>query len=207
VSEEAIPGDFAETDNDADAGQRRDFRGQVHSAVANLLGCGLVAGRGTANDGGDPRVTQAQAIVAGDGAIFRGEAELMQYGIHEIAGAVAREGAAGAIRTMRSGSEAQNQHAGAGITEAGDRPRPVIVVTVGCSARLTNMSTVGTQAGAEAARDDRFANAVKIFGIRLTPRLGHEDGRQRRRQLLWNCAANGFHEMNGGMGADGPTAA
>src|ERR1035438_609372 len=40
--------------------------------VRDLLGRGLVAGRRAADDGSDPRVAQAKAVVGGDGAGPRG---------------------------------------------------------------------------------------------------------------------------------------
>src|ERR1700755_2709753 len=73
----AVKGDLAQADNDTDARQSMDFVGQMSRAVANLLGVGLVTGRGAADDGGDPGVTELQAVFAGDGAGFAGEAEFV----------------------------------------------------------------------------------------------------------------------------------
>ena len=59
MGEVAVPGDFAEADDDADAGEGLDLGGEMLGAVADLLGEGLVAGRGAADDGGDPGVAEA----------------------------------------------------------------------------------------------------------------------------------------------------
>jgi hypothetical protein len=162
VGEEAVPGDLAEADDDADAGESADLGGEVDGTVANLLGCGLVAGRGAADDGGDPGMAQAESIVAGDGPGFAGEAELVEHGIHEIAGAVAGEGATGAVCAVGSGGEAEDEHAGARITETGHRARPVDVILVGSAAGFSDASAIVAQAGTEFAADDRVANAVQI---------------------------------------------
>jgi hypothetical protein len=136
VREVAVPGDLAEADDDADLGQRGDLGGQMRRAVADLLGGGLVAGRGAADDGADPGLAQLEAVVAGDGAGFAGEAELVQDGIHEVAGAVAGEGAAGAVGSVGSGGEAEDEDAGARVAEAGHRFGPVFLVAVGFAAGL-----------------------------------------------------------------------
>jgi hypothetical protein len=57
----------------------------MRGAVANFLREGLVAGRGTADDRGDPRVAEFEAVVSGYGDGSAGQAELMQDGVHEVA--------------------------------------------------------------------------------------------------------------------------
>ena len=104
IGQIAVECDLSEADDDADAGEGLDFVGQMGGAVANLLRERLVAGRGAADDRGDPGVAELEAVVAGDGARFGGEAEFVEDGIHEVAGAVAGEGAAGAIGSMGAGS-------------------------------------------------------------------------------------------------------
>ena len=68
-------------------------------------------------------MTELEAVVAVDRAWFAGEAELVQDGVHEVAGAVAGEGAAGAVGSVSAGGEAKNEDAGTGIAEAGNRCR------------------------------------------------------------------------------------
>jgi hypothetical protein len=93
----------------------------VGTAVTNLLGKRLVAGRGAADDGGDPRVTELESIVAGDGAGLAGKSEFVEDGIHEVAGAVTGERAASAVGSMSTRGETEDQDSGARIAEAGDR--------------------------------------------------------------------------------------
>jgi hypothetical protein len=75
VGEIAVPGDLSQADDDAYPGQRGDLGGEVRGAVADLLRCGLVAGRGAADDRADPELAQPQAVVAGDGPGLGGLAQ------------------------------------------------------------------------------------------------------------------------------------
>src|SRR5437667_1551670 len=114
----AVEGDLSEADDDTDARQRLDFSGEMSTTVANLLGEWLVTGRGAANDGGDPCVTELQAIFAGDGAGFGGEAEFVQAGVHDAAGAVTGQGTAGAVGAVGSGGEAEDEAPASAVAEA-----------------------------------------------------------------------------------------
>ena len=67
VAEIAVEGDFAEGDDDADATEDRDLCGEVDGAVALLLRCGLVGGRGAAADGQDADVAELEAVLRGGG--------------------------------------------------------------------------------------------------------------------------------------------
>ena len=162
MREEAVPGDLAEADDDADSGKRADLRGQVDRAITNLLGRGLVAGRSATDDGGDPTVAQAEAVVAGDGAGFAGEAELVKDRVHEVAGAVSGEGTPGTVGAVGAGSEAEDEDAGAWIAEAGDGSCPVFVVLVGATAGRADAGAIVAQAGTEFACGDGGADAVEI---------------------------------------------
>jgi hypothetical protein len=145
VGEVAVECDFSETDYDPDAREGLDFSGEMFSAVADLLGEGFIAGRSAADDGGDPCVAKAEAVVAGDGAGFGGEAKIVENGVHEIAGAVSGEGAAGAVGTMSAGGEAKDKDACFGITEAGDGTGPVGLVLIGAAAGFADAATVVTK--------------------------------------------------------------
>jgi hypothetical protein len=46
---------------------------------------GFVAGWGTADDGGDPSMTEFETIVTGDSAGFAGESKFMENWIHKVA--------------------------------------------------------------------------------------------------------------------------
>ena len=193
MGEESVPRDLSEADNDADAGQCVDLGCEMDGAVANLLGRGLVARRSAADDGADPGVAQAQAVVAGDSAGFRGEAQLVKDGVHEVPGAVAGEGATGAVGSVRTGSEAEDEDARARVAETGNRTRPVIMVLVGAAAGLADAGAVLAQAGTEFAGDDRVADAVLSGsrGGKLTERRGLRDPWQGRR--AGSVAADRFH--------------
>ena len=100
----AVEGDLAQADDDADASEGVDLGGEVAGAVANLLRERLVAGRGASNDGADPGMAELEAVISGDGAVFGGEAEVVEDGVHEVAGAVTGEGAAGAVGPWAPGA-------------------------------------------------------------------------------------------------------
>ena len=142
MGEVAIPGDFAEADDDANFGQGGDFGGEMGGAVADFLRGGLVAGRGAADDGADPELAELEAVVAMEGDGFAGEAELVEDGVHEVAGAVAGEGAAGAVGSVGTGGEAEDENAGVGIAEAGDGFGPVFLIAVGFSAGLADATAI-----------------------------------------------------------------
>jgi hypothetical protein len=165
VGEEAVPGDLAEADYDANFGQGFDLGGEVSGAVADLLRRGLVAGWSAADDGGDPGVAETEAVVAGDGVGLGGEAELVEDGIHEVAGAIAGEGAAGAVGTVGAGSEAEDEDAGLWVAEAGDGASPVGVVDVGTAAGFADAGAVFAQPGAKLAGGYCFADAKQIGGL------------------------------------------
>ena len=209
MGEEAVPGDLAEADDDADAGQRVDFGSEVDRAVANLLGRGLVAGRGAADYGADPGIAQAQAVVAGDGSGFTGEAEVVEHRVHEVSGAIAGERAAGAVCAVGSGGEAEDEGAGSQIAEARDGTRPVGVILVGTATGFANASAVVAQAGTELAGDDGVADVVRI-GSRIW-KLAQRVGRLGRRgwQEDGRFAADRFHwtGMADEMGTTHTTAA
>ncbi len=164
IGEVAVEGDLSEADDDADSCECFDLGGEICGAVADLLRGGLVAGRGAADDGGDPGVAQLEAIVSGDAFGLVGEAELVQDGVHEVAGAVAGEGTAGAVGTVGSGSEAEDQDAGAGVSEAGNGTGPVGLVLVGAAASLADAFAVFAEAGAAFAGDDGLADLLEGGG-------------------------------------------
>jgi hypothetical protein len=107
-------------------------------------------------------VAQAEAVVAGDGAGFAGEAELVKHRIHEVAGAVSGERAAGSVCAVGAGSEAEYEDAGAGIAETRDRAGPVFMILIGAAAGVAYAGTVLAQAGTQFAGDDRVADAVQV---------------------------------------------
>ncbi len=136
--------------------------GEVFAAVADLLGEGLVTGRCAANNRGDPGVPELEAVFAVDGARFVGEAEIVQDGIHEVAGAVACEGATCAIGTMGAGSETEKQDTGERIPEARNGTRPVGLVDVGATTGFADGGAIGTETGATIAEDDSLLHLLQL---------------------------------------------
>ncbi len=58
---------------------------------------------------------------------------------------VAGEGATGAVGSVGSGSQAEDEDTGVGIAESGDRLGPIFLVAVGFSASLADATDVGDQ--------------------------------------------------------------
>ena len=85
-----------------------DLLREMDAAVANLLGKRLVTRWRAANDRGDPGMTELEAIVTGDGTGFGGKSEFVKDRIHKIAGAIAGEGAAGAVGSVSTWSKPQD---------------------------------------------------------------------------------------------------
>ena len=166
VGEVAVPGNLSETDDDTDARESGDFCCEVLRAVADLLREGLVAGRCAADDGGYPGMTELEAVVAGDGFGFCGEAEIVKDWVHEVAGAVTGEGTAGAVGTVGSRSESKYEEARVRVSEAGDGAGPVCLILVGAAAGFAYPATVVAQTGAALAGDDGVMNLLEERGRR-----------------------------------------
>ena len=161
MGEVAVEGDLAQANDDTDAGEGLDLAREVGGTVANLLWEGLVAGWGAADDGGDPGVAEPETVVAGDACRLAGKAEFVQDGIHEVAGAVAGEGSAGAIGPVGSGREAEDENAGAWVAEAGNGARPVGFILVGATFHLADTPAVVAKARATLAGGDGLVYLLK----------------------------------------------
>jgi hypothetical protein len=118
-------------------------------------------------------VAELEAVVAGDGAGFAGEAQLVQDGIHEVAGAVAGEGAAGAVGSVGAGREAEDEDSGAGVAKAGDGTGPVGLVLVRAAFGFADAAAVGAKPGAALAGDDGFMNLLEELRRYLCVGGGH----------------------------------
>jgi hypothetical protein len=154
VGEIAVEGDLSETDDDADAWQGLDLSGEVRGAVAEFQRKRLVAGWGAANDRGYPRVTELEAVVAGDGQRSGGEAEFVEDGVHEVPGAVAGKGTASAIGSVGTGGETEDEDAGARVSKARNGTAPVGLVLIGATFGLGDAAAVGSKTRAALAGDD-----------------------------------------------------
>ena len=154
MGEVAVPGDLAEADDDAHFRERGDLGGEMRGAVADLLGRGLVAGRSATDDGADPDLAQLEAVVAADGVGLGGEAEFVEDGVHEVAGAVAGKGSPRPVGSVGSWGEAQDEDAGVGIAEAGNGLGPIFLIAVGFAAGLADAADVSDEASAAGAGGD-----------------------------------------------------
>ena len=105
-------------------------------------------------------MAQAEAVSGGDGSGFGCEAEVVEDGIHEVAGAVSGEGAAGAVGAVDSGGETEDEDAGAQVAEAGDGTGPVGLVDVGAATGLADGFSVEAETRAALAGDDVVADLL-----------------------------------------------
>jgi hypothetical protein len=113
-----------------------ELRLEVSLARDDLVGRRLVVRRSAADGRCDECIAQAQPVLDRLRSWHIGEAVAVQRRHQKItrtSAAIAGEHAAGAIRTVRSRCEAQDQQARGGITKPRDRLRPVSVVSE-CSA-------------------------------------------------------------------------
>lgn len=168
-----VKGDFSEADHDTDFGQCLNLTGKMTCAVANLQRKRLVAGRGAANDGGNPRVAKLETIFTGEACRLAGKAQLVQDGIHESTGAVACKWPPCTVCSMSTWSQTQDEDAGAGIAKARDRPSPVGLVLVGAASGFADPAAVVPQTGAASAIDNGFADLLQKWRKRLNFGAGH----------------------------------
>ena len=145
IGEVTVKGDLPQADDDTDALQGLDLGGEMRGAVAEFLRRGFVARRSAANDRGDPGVAQFETVIAGDRARLAGEAEVVEDGIHEVAGTIACEGSACAISAVGSGGESEDEDAGAGIAEAGNGASPVSLILVSTALCLGDTTAIGAE--------------------------------------------------------------
>src|SRR6185437_5095754 len=156
VREIAVPGNLAEANDDLDSGQESDLIGEIGSAVADLFGCGLVAGRRTANDGADPHAAEPETVVYMCRGWLVGEAGVVQHGIEEVSGAVAGEDSAGAIAAVGSRGEAEGQDASFGVAVARHGTGPVSLIDVGAPFALADALAVFAKSRAAFTCGDSF---------------------------------------------------
>ena len=105
-------------------------------------------------------MAEPEAVIAGDGLCLAGEAKVVEDGIHEVAGTVACEGAAGAIGPVGPGGEAEDEDAGAGIAEAGNGTGPVGLVLIGAALDLADAAAVVAETRTPLAGDDGIVNLL-----------------------------------------------
>jgi hypothetical protein len=165
--EVAVKGDLPEAYGDTDTRQSLDFSCEVGGAVADLLGVGFVSRRGAADDRSYPGMAKLEAVVAVDGSRFAGQAEFMQDGIHEITGAVAGKGPAGAVCPVRPWSKAENEDPSAWVAKTWNGACPVGLILVGAALGFADTAAVVTQTGAALTCGDGMVNLLKELGRNL----------------------------------------
>lgn len=93
---------------------------------------------------------------------MRSEAGVVEDGVHEVACAVAGEGAAGAVGAVGTGGEADDEDTGGGVAEAGDGPGPVGPIEIGAAFGLAQGGAIVAEPGAELAGDDLSREDVEV---------------------------------------------
>lgn len=151
VSDDAIETDFSQTNDHAHMRQRGDFFVEPGRAGSNFVRQGLVAGRGAANDGSDPCTDEAHAVAPVTGGGLRGKARAIEQRVEEVSRAVAGEGPASTVRSVRSGSEADEEHARVRVAERRDRFAPVFKITISAALLLGDGGAVLAKALAAGA--------------------------------------------------------
>jgi hypothetical protein len=91
----------------------------------------------------------------------------VEDGVHEVAGAVAGEGAAGAVGSVGSRSEAKDEDSGARIAETGDGAGPVGLILIGAAFGFADALTVGAKASAAFTGNDGLMNLLEELGRNL----------------------------------------
>jgi len=145
VGQVSVEGDLAQAHDDLDALELLDLGGEVGGTLTQLGGCGLVAGRGAADDGADPGVAEPEAVIAGVALGLGGKAGIMEYRIHEEAGSISRKGPSCAVCAVSSRGQAEDENAGTRVAEAGYGARPVGLVEVGAAFDLADTLTISSQ--------------------------------------------------------------
>src|SRR5436190_21962931 len=102
---------------------------EVWGAVVALFRGGLVGRRRTPHGRSDPHPGQGQSVVGAAARGTIGEAGAMEACPQEIAAGIAREDPARPIAAMRRGCEPDDVDPRIRVTEAGQRPAPVRLVT------------------------------------------------------------------------------
>jgi hypothetical protein len=146
--------DFAERDHHAQALEQIELTLEILATVAEFIGRGFVGGRGAADGGGNICVREPHAVVARNAFRLRCEPGLEKRAIQKIAGAVAREHAAGAIASVRGGCESDDQQTGARVAKTRDRKAPVNPIAISASPDEGDLLAIFAKARATLTGDD-----------------------------------------------------
>src|SRR5262252_6136386 len=156
-----VPGEGAETENDADIRQGTQFVGEVWQAIVTFLRSRPVGRRGTTDAGTDVAVDQPKAVIAMSGSRLAGEAGTVQSAIEEIAGTVAGEDAAGAVAAVGRRRQTADKNAGRWIAKAGHGASPVFLIAEGGPLLACRLLAPLHQSRAARAGDDALAKVIE----------------------------------------------
>ncbi len=154
IFEIGVESDSSQSNDDAQVSKSLDFALQKRSAVGQFLGQRLVVWRRAASGGGDVKIAQNKPIASVSGRGLIRKSGFVQHRVHEFAGGVSGERAAGAIGTVGAGSESEHQDAGMGIAEAGNGLAPVFAVAVSAALLAGNALAIRDQTRTARAGDD-----------------------------------------------------
>src|SRR5208337_1115860 len=171
VVEIGLESDSSQSYDDAQIFESFDFALQKRSAVDQFLGQRLVAGRRTAGGGGYVETGQHLAIVAGGRGGQQRKSGFVQHRVHEVAGGVSGERAAGAIGAVGAGSESEHEDAGMGIAEAGNGLAPVLAVAESAALLAGYALAIFNQPRTAHAGDDFDVQNLEPVGGRHAPSL------------------------------------
>ncbi len=162
VREIAVPGNLSQAYHNADSLQQLNLIREVRRAIANLLRQWLVARGRAPHHRGDPGVAQFESVLTGNCSRLVRQCEAMQNWIHKVAGAITGEGPSRAIRSMRTGCQAQNQNSRTRIPEPRHRQRPVFFFGVCLASRSSDCFAVSPQPRATHTLDDSLLYPRKV---------------------------------------------
>ena len=139
------------------------FFQKVRAAKVELFGGGFVV-RGRAMNGcGDVAVNELKAVVAIYGMRLIRKAKAVQGAIKPISGAVAGEDATGAIASVSSGCESNDEQPGVEASQTWYGPSPVFLIFKAADLFTRDLLAVGSQTRAEAASFDLVLRPAAIF--------------------------------------------
>src|SRR5262245_41520354 len=119
--------------------------------MVQLGGRGLVAGRGATARGGDENASERQPVVRRHGVRPVAQALAVELPVEPLPRLVAREHAAGPVRSVRPRGEPYDHEPRAWISEPGDGLSPVDFIAIGGPADARHLEAVRAKARAALA--------------------------------------------------------
>ena len=167
--EEGVHRDRPEGDDHAQGGEESHLALEIRLAVAELRRRGSVPRWSTSHCGGNVAIAQPEAVGLRDrGGLIR-ESVPVEGPKQPLAAPISREDAASPIASVGRRGKADDEEPGAGISEAGDGPPPVLPIPERGPLRSGDLLAVSDQARAAAAADDLGRDAFQ--GIATAGRL------------------------------------